>query len=74
MCPGSGGSSWGSEHYIHNNPTMLLFESQNEHNGSWKFLFFSGEPPGTRTLGPRLKSTDTGEENQHDDSSQPSDE
>jgi hypothetical protein len=35
---------------------------------------FSGEPPGTRTQGPRLKSTTTAEENQCDDSSEPSNE
>lgn len=32
------------------------------------------EPPGTRTHGPRLKSTATDEENQCDDSLKPSDE
>jgi hypothetical protein len=35
---------------------------------------FGGEPPGTRTQGPRLKSTTTAEENQCDDSSEPSNE
>ena len=33
---------------------------------------FSGEPPGTRTQGPRLKNTNTAEENQCDDFSEPS--
>lgn len=33
-----------------------------------------GEPPGTRTQGPRLKSTNTSEGNQCDDSSKPSNE
>ena len=37
-------------------------------------ITFYGEPPGTRTQGPRLKSTATPEENQYDDSSESSDE
>jgi hypothetical protein len=37
-------------------------------------IVLSGEPPGTRTQGPRLKSTTTDEENQYDDSSKASDE
>ncbi len=34
----------------------------------------SGEPAGTRTQGPRLKSTDISDINQHDDSFELSDE
>ena len=33
--------------------TIALSENRNEHE---KLLIFSGEPPGTRTQGPRLKS------------------
>ena len=79
-----------TERYAHHSPESLregvnvldvspsgtiLTQSAKQGEGEiCNHLNLSGEPPGTRTQGPRLKSTDTGEENQHDDSSQPSDE
>ena len=47
----------------------VLAENVEEEVFAWR-----GEPHGTRTQGPRLKSTTTVEENQYDDSSEPSNE
>jgi hypothetical protein len=53
---------------------QIVLEKKAIAAGRTQLIDLSGEPPGTRTQGPRLKSTDTAEENQCDHYSEPSDE